>query len=58
MVGNDASCRVAERGGMQRDGLYRNVFFLHGRYVNMHLYAIVREDWKNEEVYRQSRPDF
>ena len=58
VVGNDASCRVAEHAGMQRDGLYRNVFFLHGRYVNMHLYAIVREDWKNAEAYQQGRPDF
>jgi ribosomal-protein-alanine N-acetyltransferase len=58
VVGNDASCRVAERAGMQRDGLYRNVGFLHGRYVNMHLYAIVRGDWENEGAYREGRPDF
>jgi ribosomal-protein-alanine N-acetyltransferase len=58
VVGNDASCRVAERAGMQRDGIYRDVSFLHGRYVSLHLYAIVRGDWKDEGAYRRGRPDF
>jgi RimJ/RimL family protein N-acetyltransferase len=55
VLGNDASCRVLERAGMQRDGLYRKVMFLHGRYVDMHHYAIVREDWRDEDAYRQGR---
>jgi hypothetical protein len=29
--------------------------FLHGRYVDMHHYAIVREDWRDEDAYRQGR---
>lgn len=57
-VGNERSCRVAEGAGMQRDGLYRRVTFLHGRYVDVLLYAIVREDWKDEETYRQGRRPF
>jgi ribosomal-protein-alanine N-acetyltransferase len=56
--GNEPSCRVAERAGMQRDGIYRKVFFLHGRYVDLHLYSIVREDWKDEQTYRQGRAEF
>ena len=56
--GNDASCRVLERAGMQRDGVYRKVFFLHGRYVDTHLYSIVRDDWKDEDAYRAARPPF
>jgi [ribosomal protein S5]-alanine N-acetyltransferase len=56
--GNEPSCHVAERAGMQRDGIYRKVFFLHGRYVDLHLYAIVREDWKDEQAYRQGRAEF
>jgi [ribosomal protein S5]-alanine N-acetyltransferase len=55
VVGNDESCRVLERAGMQRDGLYRRVMFLHGRYVDMHHYAIVRENWGDEHSYRQGR---
>jgi [ribosomal protein S5]-alanine N-acetyltransferase len=56
--GNEMSCRVLERAGMQKDGIYRKVLFLHGRYVGMYLYAIVRDDWKDEESYRQSRLEF
>jgi ribosomal-protein-alanine N-acetyltransferase len=51
VVGNDASCRVLEKAGMQRDGLLRKQFFLRGRYVDMHLYAIVRDDWTSEDAY-------
>jgi ribosomal-protein-alanine N-acetyltransferase len=58
VVGNEASCRVAEHAGMQREGLYRKVFFLHGRYVDMYLYGIVRDDWKDEDTYRRGRPEF
>ena len=58
VVGNDPSCRVLENAGMQRDGVYRNVFFLHGSYVDMHLYSIVRSDWLDETSYRKSRGPF
>ena len=58
VVGNDLSCRVAEGAGMQRDGLYRKVCFLHGQYVDMHLFAIVRDVWKDEATYRQGRRPF
>jgi RimJ/RimL family protein N-acetyltransferase len=43
---------------MQREGIYRRVIFLHGRCVDMYLYAIVREDWKDEASYRQGRTPF
>jgi len=58
VVGNDASCRVLENAGMQRDGVYRRVFFLHGQYVDMHLYSIVRDDWHDEDAYRASQRPF
>ena len=58
VVGNEASCRVAEGAGMQNDGLYRRVFFLHGSYVDLRLYSIVREDWHDEKAYRQARRPF
>lgn len=58
VVGNEGSCRVSERAGMQKDGLFRRIFFLHGKYVDLHLYSIVREDWKDERTYRQARPPF
>jgi ribosomal-protein-alanine N-acetyltransferase len=52
VVGNEASSRVLEKVGMQREGLYRGVFFLNGRYHDMHVYSIVRGDWQSEEAYR------
>jgi [ribosomal protein S5]-alanine N-acetyltransferase len=58
VVGNEASCRVAEKIGMQRDGIYRKVSFLRGCYVDRLLYAIVRDDWTNDIVYRKSHPTF
>jgi RimJ/RimL family protein N-acetyltransferase len=58
VAGNEGSCRVLEHAGMQRDGLLRRVMFLHGRYVDMHHYAIVREDWRNEATYREGRREF
>lgn len=58
VVGNTASCRVAEGAGMQRDGIYRQVFFLHGRFTDLHLFAIVRSDWRDERSYRQARRPF
>jgi ribosomal-protein-alanine N-acetyltransferase len=58
VVGNAASCRVLEKAGMQKEGICRRITFLHGRYADLYLYSIVREDWKNEKFYRQSCPEF
>ena len=58
VAGNDVSCRVAEAIGMRIEGTCRNLFFLHGRYVDMSLYAIIRGDWQGEQTYRQSCPEF
>jgi len=58
VIGNEASCRVLEKAGMQREGIYRRVSFLHGRYVDLHLYSIVRSDWKDEQAYRQTCSEF
>jgi RimJ/RimL family protein N-acetyltransferase len=58
VVGNDASCRVAEHAGMRREGILRSIFFLHGQLVDVNLYAITREDWADESTYRTARPEF
>jgi ribosomal-protein-alanine N-acetyltransferase len=58
LVGNEGSCGVCENAGLQRDGIFRKVFFLRGRYLDAHLYSIVRDDWKDEESYRRGRADF
>jgi RimJ/RimL family protein N-acetyltransferase len=47
VVGNVASDRVLKKIGMTREGEYRRVSFLHGEFVDMTLYSIVRPDWVN-----------
>ena len=42
---------------MSHEGVLRQITFLRGEYVDMHLYAIVRDDWKSEADYR-TRFDF
>jgi RimJ/RimL family protein N-acetyltransferase len=58
VVDNAISCRVAEEAGLRRDGLYRRVTFLHGRWTDVYLYSIVRDDWVDEASYRAGRPPF
>ena len=53
VVGNDVSSRVLEKAGMQKDGIYRGIWFLHGTYRDMYMHAIIRSDWGNEQSYRQ-----
>lgn len=53
--GNEASCRVAERVGMQHEGLCRKAGFARGSFVNLHLYSILRDDWHDERSYAGAR---
>jgi ribosomal-protein-alanine N-acetyltransferase len=55
--GNDASCAVLEKVGMQHEGTLRDLFFLRGRFVDLQMYSIVRKDWISEQAYRE-RFDF
>jgi RimJ/RimL family protein N-acetyltransferase len=44
---NLASARVAEKNGLVREGTLRsNVFDVHGRRRDTHIYAILRGEWK------------
>lgn len=54
--GNEASCHVAERVGMQHEGVCRKAGFGRGTYVDLHLYSILREEWHDEVSYAQGRP--
>ena len=55
--GNDGSRGVLERIGMRHEGLMRQITFLRGEYMDMHIYGITRGDWSSEAEYRQ-RFDF
>jgi ribosomal-protein-serine acetyltransferase len=43
-VGNDRSCRVAERLGMQREGLLREAHYVGGKFLDQHLYSLLRHE--------------
>lgn len=43
-VGNDRSARVAERLGMQREGLLREAHYVGGRFLDQQLYSILRPE--------------
>ena len=43
-VGNDRSCRVAERLGMKREGLLREAHYVGGKFLDQHLYSQLRHE--------------
>ena len=43
IVGNEASKKVAQRCGFTFEGLSRKAFYVHGQYVDLENYALVRE---------------
>ena len=45
---NPASGRVMEKAGMQPEGVARQATRRWGRYEDLALYAILRQDWKGE----------
>ena len=47
-VGNDRSARVAERLGMQREGLLREAHYVGGRFLDQHLYSILLHEHLGE----------
>jgi RimJ/RimL family protein N-acetyltransferase len=44
-VGNDASRKVLEALGFEREGLLKKFFVLRGQPVDNYLFALLREDW-------------
>jgi len=58
VAGNEPSCRVLENAGLTHEGILRGLLFIHGRYVDLHMYSIVRTDWGDEQMYRKARREF
>ncbi|MCK5682823.1 GNAT family N-acetyltransferase [bacterium] len=56
--GNVASCRVLEKSGMVKEGTLRKLTFLKGKYIDMDIFSIIRDDWISEKVYRSNHPEF
>ena len=58
VAGNEQSCKVLENAGLTHEGILRGLLFIHGSFVDMHMYSIVRTDWRDEEMYRKARREF
>lgn len=43
---NTGSERVAQKCGFTREGTLRGMFFNHGRYRDVHVYALLRAEWE------------
>lgn len=41
-AGNDASCRVLEKAGFHREGLIRRAYLKDGKYLDAHLFALLK----------------
>ncbi|MGH2444086.1 MAG: GNAT family N-acetyltransferase [Chloroflexota bacterium] len=55
-VGNEASGAVARRVGMQSEGICRKAGFGRGLPIDLQIYSILREEWRDEESYIRGRP--
>ena len=56
VAGNEGSSRVLELAEMQLEGRWRRMMFLHGKWVDILLYGILRSEWHNETEYRAGHP--
>jgi ribosomal-protein-serine acetyltransferase len=46
-IGNDRSRRVAERLGFRCEGILREAHYVRGRYLDQHLYALLRREFES-----------
>lgn len=47
---NKASQKVLENAGFQREGTERKGIFVYGKWADLYLYGILREEWKKPKV--------
>jgi ribosomal-protein-alanine N-acetyltransferase len=49
-VRNDVSEKVLERAGFQKEGVIRKRAFFYGKWRDMTIYSILREEWKEPKI--------
>ncbi len=49
---NIASQRVLEKAGLKKEGLMRKAVFMKGNYVDIALFSITRENWKEKKILK------
>jgi len=47
---NKASQRVLEKAGFQREGVIRKGYFVWGKWSDLCLYGLLREEWKEPKI--------
>ena len=49
-LGNVASQRILEKGGFQKEGTIRKGMFAWGKWADLYLFSILREEWKEPKI--------
>jgi RimJ/RimL family protein N-acetyltransferase len=49
-VENIASQKALEKVGFKREGLHRKEMFMRGKWVDLYIYSILREEWKEPKI--------
>ena len=49
---NKASQRVLEKAGFTREGMLRKMLFMKGDWVDVSMFSILREEWKEPKVLK------
>jgi len=49
-VENKASQKVLENAGFQREGIERKGIFVWGKWADLYLYGVLREEWKEPKI--------
>jgi ribosomal-protein-serine acetyltransferase len=45
-LGNDKSRAIAEKLGFKQEGILRQAEWLNGRFIDLYLYAMLKDDWE------------
>jgi RimJ/RimL family protein N-acetyltransferase len=53
-VRNEASQRVLESAGFQREGTLRKAGYVRGRRTDAYIYGVIREEWKEPRILTTS----
>ena len=51
---NKASQRVLEKAGFQREGVIRKGLFVWGKWSDLYVYGILREEWREPRILHNS----
>jgi RimJ/RimL family protein N-acetyltransferase len=54
LVSNDASIALHEKLGFVREGILRRMAFTDGKYYDLYLYGMTKEEWEQSTLHRQS----